>query len=299
MPRVDESIYDLLITQMSEDDMESRIKALIDDGTAKSRRSAANKLYREVREQVVGDETVEGLWLSLYIRRDETTSGYLLGQDGKVVRFTLGTDTPTPKIELAVGLAVRVGPATRMKNVFTGSEWLVTNPHTKVAKSKELAGATLTDYAMRIQDINDEGLYCVQGGIRFVNLVGVFEEAEGGQRELSHNLPLLEGDDVNLRLTIASVEGDGDDATEYWCTLKVKDRDVLAHLLDSPELGWLEDLGEEAALQEIQDMCMGLPVVAFGRGSKRLSNRRTGEVIELDRPFMDIGRGGFVQVVGE
>lgn len=304
MPKGHMSIYDQLLTQMSEEDMDQRIGAYIKSGDAHSRRSAANKVYRDISVESVGEESVEGLWLQIFKRKDNSLSGYVCRSNGEVTRLTIPPDIEQPELKLVVGLPVLVGPCDRMRNVFTDSRWLEARQDTQFVapETEDLRDKTLTDFAWTVDRIEGEGLFVVRGTIRFVNLVGVFEEtSEGGQRELSHNKPLIDGDDVNLRLTIASYADEGgSDPAEYLCSTKVVDKAFLGHLLDSPELDWLRNMSdEEAMLREVQDMLMGLQVVVFGRGANILTNR-AGEVIQqLERPFMDFSRVGFIQVVSE
>jgi hypothetical protein len=228
----------------------------------------------------------------------------VLTENGEIHRVTLVEGTPEPEIDLEVGLPVQIGPVTRMKNVFTGSSWLVTQDNTRSVRSKKLKDINLTDWAGKLEDIQDDGLYCVRGVVRFANLVGIFEEMEG-KRELTGQKSLIDGDNVNLRLTMDSIETAGQGRGAYQGTVKVLDRGSLAHLLDTvtpegdPDLDWLLEMEPDAAIQEVADCCVGFEVIVFGRGSRVLKDRKGNVTTELDRPFMDIGRVGFIQVVGE
>lgn len=296
--KVSQQVFDQLLTQMDEDELNRRIQGMIESGEARSERSAANRLQREIREQPAGETTVEGLFLQTYERRDHSVSVYILGKGGVVHRVTLLEDSPPPEFDLEVGMPVQMGPVLCMRNVFTGSTWMVTQDNTRTARAEDLAGEAIQGWAGNLEDIEDDGLYCVSGVVRFANLVSIWEDVDG-ERQNVGNRALVDGDAVNLRLTMESVDTAGEGQGAFRATVKVLDPSVLAHLLDTPELDWLKDMEEEDAIQEIADCCMGMEVVVFGRGSRVLTDNMGNVTTQLDRPFMDIGRVGFIQVVGE
>jgi hypothetical protein len=283
---------------MDKEELDRRIQELIESGEARSKRSAANKLHRDIREQPDGETTIEGLFLQTYERRDQSVSIYVLGKGGEVYRVTLMEDSPEPEVDLEVGMPVEIGPVTRMKNVFTGSTWMNTQDNTRTARAERLTGESIQDWAGDLEDIEDDGLYCVSGVVRFVNLVSIWEE-EDGERQNVGNKALIDGDNVNLRLALESSSTAGEGQGAFRASVKILDMPALAHLLDVPELDWLRDMEEEDAVQEIADCCMGMEVVVFGRGSRVLTDRAGNVTTQLDRPFLDIGRVGFLQVVGE
>lgn len=257
-----------LLEVLSPDELERQIEEKMNQG-ARNERSAMNKILRENREQPMEETDLMGYFIKTYIRqRDDQMHMALINPSGikrvAIEKDVQGIDRWEP---------VEVSDVVTKKNIMTNSTWLEETDGTVVQSIADKGlDYRLEDVLQTPGDISGGDMYCLQGFVQYTNRIPT--DFDDNNNPVGYE-PVIDGEDVNLKLTIS----DGNDQ----CTVKVEDIETLKELTQTDDIMWVNN-----NIEELQDMLANMNVVVFGSGNDRVAGDRV-------RPFVQLRNYGFIE----
>lgn len=244
------------------EDMEQKVRELLENGEAKTEREAIAKLLRENRTKKVMTTTIKGVFLNTYERTDGNYTVFIATKDGiKAIRnFTDKPDTPEKMT------AVEITEVDVMENVLNKTRFYNATGSTEIKPIDE--DVNISDYTNDFNDLTEDGLYLVEGEVRSV--FELTEQNGDGDRKV---LPVVEDDTANVRLIINT------NKENKTYSVVIRDRKALEELCGTEIL-------PDTTIDEIRNMLFRMDVVIFGRYVSQFSNR--------DNKVVSISRFGFV-----
>jgi len=259
---------------LTPEQLEKAVEQKMNEG-ARSRRSAARKVYREVAQEEIDVKDIEGFFLGQYERQRGGISLYIQTPKKTTKRITIGDSTPDTNVVLKVGDPIKLTNVRTMSNRFTGNTWLETGPKTEpVSIESEI---TVKDCFTPMEKA--EKVTLIRAEVGQVFAVSKYENGE-----ISERLPILgTGDEANLRLVLVAGEED--------VSVRVVNKTQLRNLVGR-DLTWLD---EEDAIRELADMLIGEEVLVFGTIRREFGR---GKDVREVNPYMMISNFGWIVKIG-
>lgn len=265
MPRK-KDVEKTLLEIFSPAEIDELVEQKMNEG-ARSEHSAMNKILRENDEREISQTSVEGYYLTSYVRsRDDTNRHAVLNDDGVQ---TIAGDLDTSAVERWE--PVNINDVSKMQRLSTENTWMQAGDDTTIHVMDSYR-YPLDDVLHDPSDINGGGLYAVLGTVQWVNEIPVdFDENNqptGYER-------VLDGEDVNLKLVLTNQDDD--------CSVKLNSKEQLRDLLDIQDITWVNE-----DIKELKDMIQNAIVIVFGGGNDEVGGEKV-------TPFVQMRDFGFIE----
>ena len=262
------------------------IKSAREDKDVLSDRGAIKKIVRDIEDET-SRVSIDGIFLCMKEIERGQIMDIVEGTDNDYGSVLVGKDIEGDFSEIEYGSGIALNDITQSK----GDKHFYIYRDNSSYEISDDAEFDEKDYEEDIGDIKHEGVYYVAGVIgrtkgkynSGVESVPVREEGELVQADVLNDEGTL-----NLRVYITDGEDD--------IGVKIKDLEMLVNLVEPDDSGkftkMLRKKDNKEALRVLRNELSGMEVCAFGRASVF-----SVDGTELDNPWMDLGKWGFVEEV--
>lgn len=265
--------------RLSADELDKKISEKISTGKALNEQGALNLLKSEMAEQKVDSGVEEvGYLLGTHVNEKKKTKRVFLLKDDYTTRSIL-LHPKTQSEKLRAPCAVKISGCDRIKNIFTGYEYLVSTENSKIAATT--MKLSFVDCCPPLSTVTRNGVVALRGRISQVWPDRDWTKRKDKNQPVSElpELPILDKDGQRVHLGL--VIGDREKSVR----VSIPSADHLKMLLEKDDLGFVyKQNGKELLVNALRNM----DIIVFGRMSDENSDGRKVN------PYMNLWPFGWV-----